>query len=55
MSGIRIRNCLPAICQVRPEDSGSGRLSGTAPRRIVTCGARRNGGDQPGQIDLAGD
>jgi hypothetical protein len=50
------RACLPAICQVKPKASGCGSLSGTGPRGIVTCGARaRDGGDQPRQIDLAGD
>ena len=40
MSGMRSRNCLPAICQVGPEALAARRLSGTAPRRIVTCGMR---------------
>jgi hypothetical protein len=38
MAGMRSRNCLPAICHVGPAALGCGSVSGTQPRRIVTCG-----------------
>jgi len=40
MSEMRMRNCLPAICQIGPDAVGFGSPSGTCPRRIATCGAR---------------
>jgi hypothetical protein len=40
ISGMRNRNCLPAICQVGPTALLSNRLSGAVPRLIVTWGVR---------------